>query len=252
MALDPQSAFWAHGLLTPRDATHFDVQNMPVETDVYVEVYGNGIAVWSHAGAQFARSVDDARELMYLTAAAYTVITGVALDFSFTGWVEAKSAQFTGTMIGFTGPRGHKPDISAATQLKRTERMEAAVKIAAHLLQEGPWRLALRDVHLAHLAAITNSDDSFVFAYRAIEDLAHAVSPIQGKKSWLDLHALLGTTEKTFKRRTKLLSEARNAVVHGDAHDPRLVAARAQHGKLVKLSRSILRDALRAHQVPGA
>ena len=31
----------------------------------------------------------------------YTLVSGVALDFAYTGWVEAKEATFDGTMIGF-------------------------------------------------------------------------------------------------------------------------------------------------------
>ena len=53
--------------------------------------------------------------------------------------------------------------------------MTTAIDVAAAVFHQGPWRLAVRDVHAAY-RAIGSSDDAFVFAYRAIEDLAQAVS----------------------------------------------------------------------------
>jgi hypothetical protein len=241
MAIAPDSGFWAHGRLSPYAATRFNVQQASAAPDVNIEVFADGIAVWSWPGAILARSVEDARDLMGLVTAAYTVRSEVPLDCTFTGWVEATRATFDGTMIGFTVPRGHKPHMNEKS--KRSRDMAAAIDVAVAVFQRGPWRLAVRDVHSAYLALATRSDDVFVFAYRAVEDLAHAVSKT-GRKSWPDLHAHLGTMERNFKRRTKTLGDARGAVVHGDASDPALLAARPKMKTLVRLSRSIVREAI--------
>jgi hypothetical protein len=174
MAIAPDSGFWAHGRLSPYAATRFNVQQASAAPDVNIEVFADGIAVWSWPGAILARSVEDARDLMGLVTAAYTVRSEVPLDCTFTGWVEATRATFDGTMIGFTVPRGHKPHMNEKS--KRSRDMAAAIDVAVAVFQRGPWRLAVRDVHSAYLALATRSDDVFVFAYRAVEDLAHAVS----------------------------------------------------------------------------
>jgi hypothetical protein len=214
---------------------------------VTVEVYADGIGVWSRPGATIARSVEDARDLMGLITAAYTLRSGLPLDFTFTGWVEATRAEFEGTMMGFIVPRGYKTHLPSKTSSKRTQDMTAAVKLASAVFQRGPWRLSVRDIHAAHLAWVIGTDDAFVFATRAIEDLAHAVSTT-GRKSWPELHTHLGTTKSAFMRRTRRLWEARAAVAHGDENDPALVAARPAMKTLVSLSRKIVREAIAAEQ----
>lgn len=210
-----------------------------------VEVYADGIGVWSQPNTTFARSVEDARGFLGIITAAYTLRSGMPLDFTFTGWVEAKKASFEGTMMGFVVPRGYKPELSGRTRNTRNADMTAAVHLAAAVFHRGPWRLAVRDVHAAYLAEATQSDDAFVFAARAIEDLAYAVSTT-GEKSWPDLHAHLGTKKPLFLRRTKRLWDARNAVAHGDENDPALVAARPARKNLVDLSRRVVLEAIAA------
>jgi hypothetical protein len=239
------SGFWAHGRFSPHAATHFNVQNEEVAEGVTIEVLADGIGVWSKPNSALGRSVEDARNLMGLVAAAYTLRSGVPLDFTFTGWVEATKASFEGTVMGFVVPRGHKTDLTARNQNKRTKDMRAAVELAAAVFHRGPWRLAVRDVHAAYLAKIFATDDAFVYATRAIEDLARAVSTTE-TKSWADLHAHLGTNQQAFKRRTRRLWKARAAVAHGDENDPDLVAARPAMNTLVELSRRIVREAITA------
>jgi hypothetical protein len=165
-----------------------------------------------------------------LIVAAYTVGSGIALDFAFTGWVEATDATFTGTVVGFVVPRGHRPKIDP--QGRRSRDVQVAVDTAAQTFSRGSWRLALLDVHAAYLAV--GGDDSFVFAYRAIEDLARAVSPT-AKKSWPHLNTHLGLTKQQLQSRTRRLFNARNAAAHGDLNDAALLAARAAHARTIGL-----------------
>ena len=195
VTLPAGSGFWATGRLSPYVLTGFNVKDAPVGSGAYVEVFRDGIAVWSKAGSAFARSFEEARSFLGLVTASYTLVSGVALDFAFTGWIEATKATFDGTMIGFVIPRGPPPKIS--TESKQSKQMQKAIEIAVAVLHRGPWRLAVRDVHETHLTA-NETDDAFVFAYRAIEDLARAFST-DGRKSWADLQAHLGTTEDAFK-----------------------------------------------------
>lgn len=240
MTIPAASALWAHGRLSPYSATRFNVQEAVAPGNTRVEVFADGIAVWSRAGSTFVRTGAEARDFLGLIVAAYTSRTGVALDFSFTGWVEATEATFKGTMIGFTVPRGHRPHMDPAS--KRSCDMRVAIDVAGAAFARGSWRIALRDVHAAYLA--TGNDDSFVFAYRAIEDLAHAVSPTM-KKSWPDLHTHLRMTQQQLQTRTRRLLDARNAVAHGDLSNPALIAARADWARVVGVARSVVRLAFK-------
>jgi hypothetical protein len=179
VTIPADSALWAHGRLSPSSATRFNVQEAAVPGGVRVEVFADGIAVWSRSGSTFVRSNTEARDFLALIVAAYTVRSGIALDLSFTGWVEATEATFTGTVIGVAVPRGHRPRMDP--QSRRSRDMRVAIDAAGTAYAKGSWRLALRDVHAAYLAV--GNDDSFVFAYRAIEDLARAVSTTT-QKDW--------------------------------------------------------------------
>lgn len=123
--------------------------------------------------------------------------------------------------------------------------MRAAIELAAATHHAGGWRLAVRDIYAAIRAKDRQSDDCFVFAYRAVEDLAHAASST-GQKTWPDLHTLLGTSAQRFKNRTTPLMLARNAAAHGDDTDPALIQARNQRNALVQRARRIVRDAITA------
>jgi hypothetical protein len=244
VTLPATSGFWAYGRLSPFGLTKFNVQEVPVADDTYVECCADGLAVWSKAGSEFARSVEDAREYLSLVVASYTVTAGVALDFSFAGWVEAFEATFDNTMVGvFVDERGSPP--MGHPEARRSRLMRDASTLAARVFHKGGWRLAVRDTHTAQRALERGSDDCFVFAYRAIEDLAHALSAGRDK-SWPALHAHLGTTQEAFKRRIEPLRLARNAAGHGDETDPELEVARAKSARLVSLSRRIVREAIAA------
>lgn len=240
--LPDDSAFWAYGRVAPFALTRFNVQEEQVAPGARVEVFADGIALWHRPGSTFARSVEESRDFLSLIVAAYALRSGVALDFAFSGWVEATKATFDGTMIGVVvDRRGHSPMMDP--QGRRSTDMRAAVQLAAAVHHRGGWRLAVRDILAARRAADRRSDDCFVFAYRAIEDLAHAVSST-GDKSWPDLHALLGTDKPRFMRRLEPLRVARNAAGHGDESNPDLVTARANRDALVSRARRIVRDAI--------
>lgn len=243
MTLPVNSALWTYGRLSPYVLTRFNVQEFEVAPGARVEVFADAIALWQRPRSGFARSIEESRDFLNLVVAAYNVVSGVALDFAFGGWVEATEAKFKGTIVGVAvDPRGHIPRM--APDGKRSVEMRKALTLAAAVNHRGGWRLALRDLYSAQRALERRSDDCFVFAYRTVEDLAHAVSPSSGK-SWPALHAHLVTDETRFRRRVEPLRLARNAAGHGDETSPDLVAARDGRAQLVRLARRILRDAIR-------
>jgi len=112
-------------------------------------------------------------------------------------------------------------------------------------------RVGMRFVHLAPDRVTPAVDDSFVFAYRVVEDFRAAAAGALGEKpdKWPPLNVLLGTDEDEMKERTKRLREARNACAHADPDHEDLVAARADFANVICIARDLLADALGARFV---
>ena len=143
MTLPAGSGFWAMGRMTPYILTRFNVQEVQVAPHTRVEAFVDCLAVWSKSGSTFARSVEESRDLLALIVAAYALRTGVALDFTFTSWVEATNARFDGTMIGVAvDRRGHRAMMSPTC--RKSQDMRAAIELAAATHHAGGWRLAVR------------------------------------------------------------------------------------------------------------
>jgi hypothetical protein len=236
---DQTSAWWYYGRLRPTTATRFNVQEVAVRPDVRLEVFHDVIAVWSKAGPNTLAGPAEFRELVGVTLGAYALISGVALDWTAEGWIEATNATFAGTIIGtFVDPRGHDPMLSV--RARRSVDMRRACRLAVRAQRYPGYRLALRDIHSA---LSVGGDDAFVFAYRAIEDLVRAVSGRRGElraSDWAALHTRLGTSKSAFVTRIAPLQEARHAAAHGDDSDADLVAARADRTNRLELARQIV------------
>ncbi len=241
------SALWVYGRLSPEKATRFYAEEVEIANGAKVETIVDGIAVWSRPGAAVARSLREARELLGLIVASYALITRMPLDLALGGWVEATNASFDGTVVGFTvDTRGHKAVIPPDGRKSRD--MRTSIALAAATLHRSPWRLAIRDVYAALREERAGSDDAFVFAWRAVEDVRRAVAPSGATRrgEWASLHAHLGTTERAFKRRTRSLYRARHAVAHGDDSDPALISARNRPRHRVEIGRRIVLEAMRS------
>jgi hypothetical protein len=118
--------------------------------------------------------------------------------------------------------------------------MLRAIRVVKAARNVPGYRLALRDV----LAALRDrGDDAFVFAHRAVSDVARAVSS-SGRIDWPALHRHLSTTEEAFRERLGPLQDARDAAAHGADADVALALARRNHHGLVKLARQIVAQAM--------
>lgn len=156
---DETSGWWFYGRLRPTSETHFNVQEIVVRRDVRLEVFHDVIAAWSKPGPNALTGPAEVRELFGVMLGAYALITGVALDWTTEGWIEATTAQFAGAMIGtFADSRGPSPMLSP--RAPRSVDMRRGCKLAVSVHDRPSYRLALRDVHATLLKA---GDDAFVF-----------------------------------------------------------------------------------------
>ena len=239
------SAWWFLGSLRPTAATRFNVQEVSVVgRDVRLEVFHDRIAVWSKPGTEAVQTHEQARELFGLVVGAYSLITGVALDWSLDGWVEARDATFGGTVMGVVADSRGLRSPMGSPRSQRSVDMRRAAKLAVATRHKPGWRLALRDIHAA---LDTPDDDLFVFAYRVLEDIARAVSGRAGElraSDWGKLHTHLGTSKAEFMKRTEPIRTARQAAAHGDELDPDLDAAREKPEHVLDLTRQIVAEAL--------
>lgn len=243
---DSSSAWWFYGRLRPAVATRFNVQEIEVQPGVRLEVLHDMIGVWARPGPWTIDGVREAEELFALVVGAYALITRIALDWSLDGWIEAERAQLAGATMGvIVDPRGHEvelpPDEEPSVSMRRAALLAVAVR-------DWPgYRLALRDVHAAYH---TRSDDSFVFAYRAVEDVARGMSLRIGDltpKDWANLHRVLETTKERFvDGYVGDLKAARDAVGHGDEVN----VSGKERDRLIEIGRMVVAEALARDTVP--
>ena len=205
--------------------------------DIRLEIYHDRIGLWSRPGRHQIRGVAEAQELIALVAGAYALITRVSLDWALDGWVEATESDFKGTVMGVVpDTRGFKSPM-LGRGAPRCRDMRRAARVAAFVWRRPGYRLALRDVYTAYY---DRGDDGFVFAYRAIEDVARAVTGHAGQLRSKDYDALashIGVAPSRFRKRKKGLWQARCAAVHGNETDPTLLRARRRRPELIQVGR---------------
>lgn len=241
---DPSSGWWFYGRLRPAAATRFNVQQVRLQDETYLEIFHDMIGVWSKPAPYVIEGRRAARELFDLVVSAYAFISRVVLDWSLEGWVEAAHASFSGTVMGVVvDPRGHDPELPPNSR-QSVEMRHAAELAVAVWGMHGGYRLALRDIRAA---LADDGDDAFVFAFRALEDLAYAYSFRRGQlqpADWSRLAEHLGMADEDFKARKKPLKDARDMWGHGDTENPELAAARAAREALIEEARQIVAEAL--------
>lgn len=228
--------------VSPAASAGFNAWEIPIAPGVRFEAFVDGLAVWSKPGKHAISTPEEARELFAVVVGAYALITGVALDWSLSNWVEATEASFKGTTVGF----GSDTRAFAAPIRRRSRRstdIRRAARLAAAVRHKPSWRLALRDVWSA---LRERGDDAFVFGYRAIEDVARALSGQTGQlgdADWRKLHQHLGTNKTAFLKRIDPLLKARRAAAHGNDGDPKLAAARRDREAITMIVREVVAEA---------
>ena len=213
---DEHSAFWFHGRLAPLELIPpFSVSGVRVADDVSLEVAWHGIGVWARPGTRRFKQPGEASNLFRTVVGAWAAASGTALTVSTEGWIEAKNAQVSDSVLGWIGWRRRSLVQQDEAELW-SDRMRAACELAVRAHEISGYRLALRDIHSSLLEGA--GDDAYVFAYRALEDLARAITNSENElraSDWERLHDHIGQDREEARAAIEPLRLARNMVAHG-------------------------------------
>lgn len=211
------SGFWFHGRLGPAFLVpSFNVSDVRVCDGVHVEIAWEGIGLWSRPGHRQFKQIGEATSLFRTIVGAWATMSGTALAVTTEGWIEATGVEYDSSIMGWVINRPGAA-AQAVSDSETSWRMRTACDLAVAVHDLPPYRLALRDLHNA---LGETEPDSLVFAYRALEDLARAVSGQKGNLTgadWRALHERLGQDPAEARAQIEPLRLARNALMHGNA-----------------------------------
>jgi hypothetical protein len=219
----------------------FSVSDVAVTDGVQLQVAWEGIGLWSPPGERKFKQPGEANTLFGAVVSVWALMSGTALTVTLEGWVEAHDATVAESTMGWIINRPGAA-AQASPESDVSQLMREACELGAKVYARGPYRLAVRDVHSA---LSDREDDAFVYAYRALEDLARAVSGQEEQLTgddWQALHDRLGQDAEIARQEIEPLRLARNAIGHGNPDHPDLREARLRRGELLlDVRRRVLR-----------
>src|SRR5579885_2098457 len=143
-----RSSFFFTGRLDPGELANFNVQNLRIrDRGAVLEVLGQAIAIWwpARPRREFIDLADSAREWFRTIPAAYYIQTGIALEPSLTGWIEALDVDVKEAIVGFAHPRFAKVDVPPeGADVNRDLR--AAIRLATRLRRQGELNRASHEL----------------------------------------------------------------------------------------------------------
>jgi hypothetical protein len=228
---------WAWGSLTPQPLARFNLYEVPVGNDCTISLLNHVFILRFGPGLE-SRADTPLESVIEAITGAYALLEGVAFECTFLGGMDLEHGQWE--VIRYFKWLGRHDDDLPEQDAPSSLAMLRAVRVAEAARTVPGYRLALRDVRAAMRE---REDDAFVFAHRAVSDIARAMSH-SGRVDWRALHRHLSTTEDAFRERLGPLQDARDAAAHGDDTDPALILARRNHDGLVKLARQIVVSAM--------
>jgi len=170
----------------------------------------DGISIWGTTDKPFVQLLPEVKDMFNMIIAAVAFKTKKPLTYELENWIEAREVVATKNMIGFLYP-AIRP---LAPPLPERSPTNTPWKKAVWLFQNlskgnGNHVLALKDFHSALLDA---GPDSFLFAYRAIEDICRAVTNVDEmtKSAWSQMHQTLGTSKAQIESLKKVADKVRH------------------------------------------
>lgn len=239
------SAFWFYGRLSPPiEVPPFFAQEIPISEHARIEIVLEHLGIWARPGTRDCKQPSEVNQLAKLVVGAWALIAGQALEWSLDGWVEATEAQLAGAIMGHRKRPGR--DTSELSEdTADSQRVRRAAELAIRVRRHPPYRLALRDIHIA---IGDDTDDSIFYAFRAVENGARAITGVSGdveKSDWARFHGALGSDARSGESLMRPLTDARSAVAHGDM-DLSNPISKERRLELIGLARSLVAKTLEA------
>lgn len=234
-----KSTYFFIGTLSDYTA-QYQVQNFFVNKDFVLEVFMSGIAVWGSSNASFDFIRAKVIKMLDTIIASYIFKTNKVISYRLERWVETRGVISRSNMIGWMRPV-NTPAIFKSTRSTINTPWKKAAKLYPLLTKSNPnYEISLRDYNTA-LAYI--GDDSFFFAYRALEDICRAVTGYDdvGIPAWTKLHKILDTSKSQIDPLMQVSTEIR----HGKKNSKLIRAARKDREKFIKISHTILEKAFK-------
>jgi len=239
------SAFWFYGRLSPPiEVPPFFAQEIPISEHARIEIVLEHLGIWARPGTRDCKQPGEANQLAQSVVGAWALCAGQALEWSLDGWIEATEAKLAGAIMGHrTRPGRDTSELSEDSEV--SQRVRRAAELAIRLRRNQPYRLALRDIHIA---IGDDTDDSVFYAFRAVENSVRAITGVNGnveKGDWARFHEALGWDARSGESLVKPLTDARTAVAHGDM-DLSNPLSKEKRLELIGLARSLVAKTLEA------
>jgi hypothetical protein len=254
--------------LEPKEVANFGVTpGIPLDADTTLEAIGHLLAYWTITDEQRLEKLQaTAQDMFDITLAIYMLIRRDrgddwgslpqrAIQHS---WLETRDVEARANVVGTIHPR-YRQQLASGYQLEidgpRAEDFKVSARAAWNFIDHSNVRIAFRDFLVS---AGQRGDDSFLYAYRAVENIRRALGPDKIDASdratadWQSMHQALGTSEALLAD----LTAAATCIRHGDALGKGLVNARSNREPVLQLADDVLRRYLRHEGValglPGA
>jgi len=237
VANQPSTYFFIGRLSDP--GSRFQVQDARLGGGLRLAVFWDAIVVSGPTVDPFDSFRSRVQRALDLTVAAYVFKTKNPIDYRLENWVEALKVSTDGVVGRFLRPTQPPPPIASTrspinTPWKLAARLDQA-HVAAKITENHV--LALRDYQLAMLDP---SDNAFIYAYRAVEDICRAVSgqPDIDAQAWTAMNNALNTTQQLTDP-LRLASIAIRHNVQSPGPQTNLAAARANRAQTIDIAHQV-------------
>lgn len=209
------STYFFVGRLSDHTAK-YQIQQEPLLDGFHLEIYLDGIALWVNTDKPFKRLYPEVKEIFNLIVSAFVFKTEKPLGYTLNNWVESKKVISSENIIGWVFPH-----FTPLKPLRKNARESLPWRKAAWLYRNlsngnNNHRLALKD----YRAALSDTtQDAFLFAFRALEDVCRAVTDAEEiyEPEWNQMHNTLKTTS-TERYKIMDLTKISAKVRHGNVN----------------------------------
>jgi len=238
LANQPSTYFFIGRLSDP--GSRFQVQDAQLGGGLKLAVFWDAIVISGPTVDSFAALRPRVQKAFDLTTAAYVFKSKSPIDCRLENWVEALNVSTDGVVGRFLRPSQPPPPIAPTRSpvntpwrlAARLNRLYVASKVTENHV------LALRDYQLA---VLDPSDNAFIYAYRAVEDICRSVSgqPDIDAPAWAVTNNTLNISQQLTDP-LRLASIAIRHNVQSTVAQANLATARASRTQTIDIAHQVI------------